>query len=515
MGTDPVEDVVEGNSSLPAPCVRQSMIIPSSRLHCRRLNCSPHAECHGDRHAAGSDRMDVESYCPVARYGHSLTEIQQDVLFLFGGVSQAKEYLNDAWILRLYDAEIKFFQLEVVGDVPCGRFGHSAHRMQDGRGVIIFGGSNNREAFNDLYLTSLSQWTKTHQAVFQRVDMHSPPPNSIRPVVGSSTWNFATTTTTTAAAAAANTTRETSSLGWPSPRRSHTLVPMAEGKAILFGGHGVVSFNDVWVLDENALQWKCVETRRTDLQGSLMEIPAPRYCHSAVVYPDPTSSADGRSDATVSRVTTSTTDAEMGRSLYVFGGVLFSPVGDTTLWELNLSKFVWRRVKVWGSVVPPPRFGHTACVLSHYMVVFGGTDKFQSGNTPGDCFMYNFCSFEWSPLSRDFPDNLIGIPVLSVQTSEDETLETERTSQLNYTALSHSTVALRGCQSLFAKRTPSFMPPGRRSHAAARSSRGKIIIFGGWDGNRIDGDCFQLILAPSTLREWSYDFLVGARRRRG
>ncbi|RNF16210.1 kelch repeat protein [Trypanosoma conorhini] len=510
MVADLVEEAfTEASPTLPSLPARRGVPTPEYRLQCTHLRRSPHPRCHGGGHAVGSEQRNEAVRCPVARYGHSLTEIRQDMLLLFGGVSNDREYLNDAWILRLSDAEIESVSLEVVGDAPSGRAGHSAYCTLNGKYAIIFGGANSTDWFRDLYIAPLAELTSSLRAVFQRVEAVTLAPS---PVLRS----FVSSSLPVAAAPASSLTRESASLAWPSARRSHTLVPMEEGKAILFGGHSVVSVNDVWILDEKSFAWRQVETRGLDSQFPLMGIPASRYCHSSVVYPNPTSSAHATSDAVDSSDTAASSSyAEVGRSLYVFGGVLFSPFGDNALWELSLSTFIWRRVKVRGGVLPPPRFGHIACVLSHCMIVFGGADKFPSGRSLDDCFMYNFRSREWSPLNSVASRSLTADPAFPTHCSADAALTTEAGSHLNPSAFSHLSAALsRGHRALeeAQEEASSRMPPGRRSHAAARSARGKIIIFGGWDGCRVDGECFQLRLAPSTLRERCYAFLMGTRR---
>ncbi|ORC84555.1 uncharacterized protein TM35_000431230 [Trypanosoma theileri] len=549
MGTDQIEGLLESPVETTVGEVAKGVPIASYRLRCRRLKCSSHNFCCSEENSNRDDNIfsfaidgneeeegqettaaleESSHLCPAARYGHSLTEIQSDVLFLFGGVSKNREYLNDAWILQLRDAEVVSTQMQVSGDVPSGRFGHSAHRCLNGESVIIFGGSNNTELYNEMYVVSVFPLLNHQHAVFRRISFsqlavmphqmrsmgnsisflhndHNSGSSSNRSVANYITNSYTTTTTNTTSTTRNSFLFSSSSSSWPSARRSHTLTPIPDGKAILFGGHAITSVNDVWLLDETTFEWKRKETSGINPHDPLSEMPAPRYCHSAVVYPPPT---EGNIETSVERC------------LYVFGGVLFSRGGDNVLWELNLSSFVWRAVNVWGNFTPPARFGHTACILSQCMIIFGGTDKFPCGRTLDDCYIFKFPSLQWQPFHYAYSQRLTTSLFLSCNTSSRISSEDEDTLQRRRSMINHIHTALccnhqqqqhqllQGEEDL----GNNCIPAGRRSHAAVQSSRGKIIIFGGWDGTRVDNDCFQLMLAPSTLREWSYDFLVSARR---
>ncbi|KAH9597033.1 hypothetical protein LSM04_000674 [Trypanosoma melophagium] len=548
MGTDQVEGPVESPVNTTSSDVARGVPIPSYRLQCRRLKCCPHNLCcregtnntndvntlafaitggsssshSGEQEGEEATLLRENSHlCPAARYGHSLTEIQPDVLFLFGGVSKNRECLNDAWILQLRDAEVVSTQMRVSGDIPCGRFGHSAHCCLNGKNVIIFGGSNNTDLYNEMYVISVFHLLNDQRAVFRRISFSHL--GSLPHRLTSMTYSNLTVNNSDNSDSSPNThtTRNlfssysSSSSLWPNARRSHTLTPIPDGKAILFGGHAVTSVNDVWLLDETTFAWRRIQTSGVNSDDPLAEIPAPRYCHSAVVYPSPTTT-----EMEVSKETT-----RMERCLYVFGGVLFSRVGDNVLWELNLTTFVWRAVNVWGNFKPPARFGHTACILSQCMIIFGGTDKFPCGRTLDDSYIFKFTSLQWQPFGYVLSQRLTKSLCLAMDgslhiSSEDKGALQRRRSIINqvHTALSYNNNNNNHHhhhhhhESLQEDSLNSCIPAGRRSHAAVQSSRGKIIIFGGWDSTRVDDDCFQLMLAPSTLRECSYDFLVSARR---
>ncbi|KEG11144.1 kelch repeat protein, partial [Trypanosoma grayi] len=314
MGTDQVEGFVE---PAPTPATADdacSVPIAAYQLHCRQLRCCWRGECDGG--VAGAEQRGMQGHCPVARHGHSLTEIEPDMLFLFGGVSRSGECLNDVWVLQLTEAEVGFTQLRATGDVPCGRFGHTAHRMLNGSGVIIFGGSDDTTWFGDLYVVSTIELVDLQSVGFRRVDACTAPP----------------TVHDVSLPSASDTAPVPTRSSWPSARRSHTLTPTADGEAVLFGGHSVISVNDVWLLDERTFEWRRVETRGTDPHDPIADTPVSRYCHTAVVYPAPSLHRDNDSSR----------GAGVRRCLYVFGGCLFSPMGDNVLWELNLATFVWR-----------------------------------------------------------------------------------------------------------------------------------------------------------------------------
>lgn len=84
---------------------------------------------------------------PEPRCNHSST-IYQNYMYLFGGINEETEKLNDFWKLDL--RTYYWDKIEAVGSVPTGRSGHSAVVYNDV--MIIFGGMKDiTKETNDMY----------------------------------------------------------------------------------------------------------------------------------------------------------------------------------------------------------------------------------------------------------------------------------------------------------------------------------------------------------------------------
>lgn len=98
--------------------------------------------------------------------------------------------------------------------------------------------------------------------------------------------------------------------------------------------------------------------------------------------------------------------------LYIFGGV--NPEGDAlnTLEAFDVTQYQWHKIEMRGNV-PSPRQGHSAIIVSSYMVVFGGTSDTDKDN-PEPCeqsvAILNLDLHEWLPvgdMSGKVPTNMI------------------------------------------------------------------------------------------------------------
>jgi hypothetical protein len=186
--------------------------------------------------------------------------------------------------------------------------------------------------------------------------------------------------------------------------------------------------------------------------------------------------------------------------LYVFGGVGAGGCCPPLLWELDLSTFVWRTVPTKGQV-PVARFGHTASLVSARMVIFGGMSHFPHGLNLNDCFVFNFSTSEWKELDAHSDE-----PKVASQPISPAAVGSVEPSWAISRPLG-SSVASSGS----ADDGDRSKPFGRRLHAAAwDSTTNSVVIFGGWNGQDSDSLCFNMIVAPPTLKELVRNFIVAA-----
>lgn len=138
-------------------------------------------------------------------------------------------------------------------------------------------------------------------------------------------------------------------------------------KVWVFGGFGDAKgrFNDLRSYDLITHRWQ--EIRYTG------EGPQPIYLHSACVYKD---------------------------EMWIFGGSIGKD--SNQLYRYKFQTSTWTRVlpNQANPTVPPPRYGHAACVLGDSMIVTGGCK--QSNQYFTDSWIYDFPSNTWRR-STDLP----------------------------------------------------------------------------------------------------------------
>lgn len=72
---------------------------------------------------------------PSARYGHSAVLVNETKIFIFGGTN-GREYFNDLFVLDL--EVMAWTQPKCEGPIPSKRMGHTA--LQVGTNMIVQGG---------------------------------------------------------------------------------------------------------------------------------------------------------------------------------------------------------------------------------------------------------------------------------------------------------------------------------------------------------------------------------------
>lgn len=151
----------------------------------------------------------------------------------------------------------------------------------------------------------------------------------------------------------------TQKISGASPRLDHSSV-LHNGKLYIFGGandnpepHDILF--DLWEYDISNNIW----TQRSD--G-----PAPRDCHSAVIYND---------------------------RMYVFGG--WYNIRHNDLWEYDISNDVWTVLTT--DAPPPDRNNHMAVVYNDKMYIFGGrTGENDDERNLNDLWEYDFSEDKWT-----------------------------------------------------------------------------------------------------------------------
>ena len=238
----------------------------------------------------------------------------------------------------------------------------------------------------------------------------------------------------------------------PDGRYSHSLTTLADGTAVLFGGNSY----DGYVNDVHTLEVSGALAMWTD-QISSGDVPSGRYGHSLTVLADGTA--------------------------VLFGGRDGSKLNDIYTLEVSSSEANWTELSSSGDV-PSGRYWHSLTVLADgTAVLFGGYD----GSRLNDIYTLEVSSSEanWTELSSsgDVPSGRYwhSLTVLADGTAvlfggydgsrlNDIYILEVSSSEANWTELSSS----------------GDVPSGRYWHSLTVLADGTAVMFGGYDGSRLN-----------------------------
>jgi N-acetylneuraminic acid mutarotase len=228
---------------------------------------------------------------------------------------------------------LQWRRLECCGDQPPGRVGETLTTSEDHRAVFLYGGmvedpSRPVEYLDDFFVfdPSTSRWSRRQ---LQSV-------------------------------------RDAPSADWH-PRAFHSTVTHG-GRLYIFGGCSESQcHNDVMRIDPETSSREIV-VRHSDGANNVDDTPAPRYCHSAVVFED---------------------------AMYIFGGKCGNRDSNDRLADIfrfDFATFKWTHVEQRGDT-PPPLSAHSAVVCGRRMFVFGG--RHADRGCSGDMYEYVFDTHMW------------------------------------------------------------------------------------------------------------------------
>ena len=280
------------------------------------------------------------------------------------------EYLDDTWV---FDIQLlTWHKMTCTGDIPAGRYGHSAHIV--GSRMFIFGGKGKHGLLNDVMFLDLLQWAwvpvntlsqgpcarmfQATELVGRKVVVHGGWDGE---EVFSDLWIFNTESFSWAQPRAAGFA--------PSARFGHTLSLCADGRLLIFGGcslnkdTGIPRYNsDIMQLDTDTMVWT-----RPRVNG---ESPSGRYGHTAVVMQD--------------------------AKLVVFGGWgklgCQSPEATSNpnvhaMHTLDTRDMTWSVCQNTSKKPLKQLYNHSACFAENSMYIFGGYDGRQASNDFFSFFM--------------------------------------------------------------------------------------------------------------------------------
>ncbi|CAD8066861.1 unnamed protein product [Paramecium sonneborni] len=325
----------------------------------------------------------IEGVPPCARGGHSAT-LSGASIILFGGHYYANKdegykYLNDTYQMDV-NAN-RWFKAKVQGTPPAPRYAHSA--VLAGQRIIIFGGKGEKCVFRDLHaLDPLTltwyqgpEGSGSPSARFA----HSATLYASTKMIIFGGWNgidyfndlYVLDLEVMAWSQPACTGPS------PTPRQGHTAIQVG-ANLIIQGGfyyqedknlknlhktanprHGShlrgCYLNDIRILDTEHFAWSRLRVSGTP--------PAPRYGHSANVS---------------------------GADIVVFGGWslnsgarsennFVTPPDIDYLIVLNTEKMCWEKAKYEGNA-PRNRYGHTATSIGPHILIFGGWEYNRATN---------------------------------------------------------------------------------------------------------------------------------------
>jgi hypothetical protein len=188
------------------------------------------------------------------------------------------------------------------------------------------------------------------------------------------------------------------------------LSPIDNQRILLFGGsNGTITlknltqltfletFNNIWIFSYASGKYKWYMPKVLGFKNKFF--PVPRESHSCCTYEN---------------------------NIYMFGGLLkhlslknieagkvFSKNDLWVLKEISPDVFEWnvicegKEIDRTDQTYPPPRYGHSSCIVEHKMFIFGGYDEFEIAYN--DLWSYNFNTKEWNKVDQIYYMHLIDL----------------------------------------------------------------------------------------------------------
>ena len=254
--------------------------------------------------------IEVNGDKPLPRFGHSLVKINQTKIVIFGGaVGEIRKikYSNETYI---YNIMTKIWiKLNNINNnkLPSARAAHAA-AANDQMQMVIYGGSNNLGLIDDkLWILHLSE---ENEGIWDEIN-----------VVGNT----------------------------PGSRYGHSLTYL-NPYFVLFGGNSNPDLsNDVWIINikNNICQWEKIIFDENCL------IPCERLYHSSEICPK------GKCEG----------------MMIIFGGRNSEEKPLNDIWKLNMynnSIWSWEKLDIKNEYIMNPRYNHSMAFYDELMIIIGG-----------------------------------------------------------------------------------------------------------------------------------------------
>ncbi|DAZ92564.1 TPA: hypothetical protein N0F65_012794, partial [Lagenidium giganteum] len=282
--------------------------------------------------------VEVKGNTPAERWGHTLTKIGKDKMVLYGGANDDEETLGDLFVFNMTKREWS----RPINCESILRTWHDAVFLESKNLLLVFGGERvvgegQTDALSDIMVLDTTCFLWYPPAV--------------------------------------------SGVG-PMARSGHTCTAVGDDVVVFGGSRGRSRQSTVHVLDSNTWHWRSIK-----VEG---KPPTARTYHSAVA---------------------------VGESVVVFGGndnkKCFSSVHVLKKKDEDGSVWSWFHPCVVGKA-PTARTGHSATLVSaSKILIYGGWDPQQEGdgtsNVFGDAFVLDTESWEWEPATIQPSDDGVAL----------------------------------------------------------------------------------------------------------
>ncbi|KAJ1624041.1 hypothetical protein T492DRAFT_912080 [Pavlovales sp. CCMP2436] len=261
---------------------------------------------------------------PSARSFHQAAALCADRAYVFGGVDEQEEELNDLWMFRCNSAATGIASWELVAPTsehtPIARMSAALSPVSLSAvhtvGLLLFGGDDGEVDLSDMWLfdTRTAAWTMLL-------------PHNVQQAADASVR--------------------------PDGRFGYSAIThISSSEVVIFGGVTDEAvdggfFNDVLSFSVGTRQW----TRHKCSGAS----PSPRYGHAA---------------------------CRVAESMYVLGGIDSNTDSLKDLWEYAFDTRAWTQVVSSGGCLPYQRDGHSLVPLGNRLALFGGCDDVTGSYDP-------------------------------------------------------------------------------------------------------------------------------------
>ncbi len=457
---------------------------------------------------------------PSARFDHEMVfDSLNNKIVLFGGFTSTSPYYNDeTWV---YDISSNTWTQMNPATKPSARYGHTMVYDSTNNKVVLFGGWDDTNRFDDTWVYDLAgdTWTQmnpvTKPSARQNHAMTYDSTNNKIVLFGGNdgptrfqdTWVYNI---------AGNIWTQMNPATKPSARYNHAMVyDSTNNKIVLFGGYDSYGYDDdeTWVYDVVSDTWtqmnptskpsaRSLHAMVYDSDNNKIVLFGGYYYDYTSHYDDETWVYDVASD-TWTQMNPPTKPStrrhhdmvydSANNKVVLFGG--YTGISNDETWVYDVASDTWTQMNP--TTKPSARVRHTIVYnsVNNKVVLFGG---FDSGGYDDETWVYDVASDTWTQMNpATKPSARDQFAMVYDSVNNKVVLFGGYTSTSPY--VNDETWVYDLASDTWTQMNPTTKPSARFLHAMAYdSANNKVVLFGGDDSSGRDDETWVYDVASDT-----------------